>query len=112
MATQGTIPATPPPTLAVRVYEAAFGEGAPWEDLLGMTELPPEAISDNRGDHAAPVDFSHLLSWGFCFGAAYAVARLENPLGCENTWWPRAREAADKASRWHMTVGGRPEDES
>lgn len=102
-------PMIPPPTLAVRIYEAACGEEAPWGDLVGMDELPAEAISDKRGE---PLDLYHLLSWGFFYGAAYAVARMENPLGSEDTWKTQAREAASKVSRWHLTVGGRPEGES
>jgi hypothetical protein len=100
------------PTLAERVYESSTPEGAPWEAMLGMEALPAEAISDNRGDLAPPVDQIDLLQWGVRFGMAYALARIENPMGCEETWQAQAREAASKATRWHMTFGGKPEEES
>lgn len=108
---EGGAAAASPPTLALRVYESLANEHAPWEDLIGLEGIPDEAISDNRGDLSAPPDLARLLTWAFLYGGAYVAARMNNPLGCEETWKTLARDAANKASRWHMTVGGRPEGE-
>jgi len=98
-------------TLAVRTYEALRGEESPWKEFIGMKELPPEAISDQRGEHACDIDIGHLVTWAFLYGAAFTLVKTEDPLTCDEQAKEWAREAADKASRWHMTVGGRPEGE-
>ncbi len=102
-------PATdsPPPTLAVHIYEALSHDNAPWEDLCTLAELPREAWGPSHDEEDRP-DSGDLLSWGFYYGAAYAAARIFNPLRGEDWWKAEARSAADKVSRWHATVGGRP----
>jgi hypothetical protein len=102
---------TAPRTLAERTYEALRGEDSPWQEFIGATELHPEAISDQRGEHASDIDTGHFLTWAFLYGAAYTMARVEEPLISDMQAREVAREAADTASRWHMTVGGRPEGE-
>lgn len=104
-------------TLAERVYEADSNEFAPWFGLTSMEELPEEAISDSPGALADPpevrrVDLARMLQWAFRYGVAYATLRHDDPLIGEERAQEEARAAATKATRWHGTVGGKPEGES
>lgn len=99
------------PTLAVRAYEVLSSDDSPWQDLIDMEHLPGEAVGANRNPRCSPIDTADLLVWAFLYGASYAAARIDNPLGCEESWKTPAREAANKASRWLTSVGGRPEGE-
>ena len=76
------------PTLAVRIYEALAGEDSPWNELIDVTDLPPEAVSDKRGELASEIGLGHLLTWAFLYGGAYAAARIDNPLGSDGSWIP------------------------
>jgi hypothetical protein len=103
-----------PTTIAIKIWEAAVGDSSPFNLLRQPDDpYPAEAVSDNRG--VRPLSPGESTDWGmlyFYFGAAYVLARLENPLGEVEVWNDEAWEAAVKAARWSDSVGGRPNGES
>jgi hypothetical protein len=104
-------------TLAERVYEADSNELGPWMGLIGVQELPEDAISDDPGvlgdsPESQRGELSRMLQWAFRYGVAYSTLRHDDPLIGEERAQEEARAAATKATRWHNTVGGKPEGES